>query len=315
MTWGQLRFQLQTGAPGISLDLLDEFLNTTYESALEATDWSDLHYHSTIQTQAAYQSTTDSATFTVGDNAVVGVGTSWTSALIGTHIYLPADAVFYTITDVSSTTSLTLDRNYEGTGNDATGTVYASSAYVLMQHVYAIPQDVRSIVSITDPATGLPLQMMSKSQLDACAGMRTLIQAPLIFAPYDDTSESLGLVLKQIEFYPPPQYARGYPIEYIHAANGWDGATTASAPMPFLSSNLLLHGCRAKIAIHLGNGAQAASYQALHDQELRRLLLLEETQRRPKRSLQMDPRYTRHRMARVQRGFRNNWGIGAGGPN
>lgn len=64
MTWGQLRFQLQTSAPGVSLDLIDEWLNTRYEQVLEATDWQGLNYHTTVQTQAAYQSGTGIATTT-----------------------------------------------------------------------------------------------------------------------------------------------------------------------------------------------------------------------------------------------------------
>lgn len=314
MTWGALRFQLQTGAPGVGIDLVDEYLNTTYEEILEATDWVGLHYHTTLQTQAAYFSSTDTATWTVGNQTLTGASTSWTSALVGSRIYRPGDQVFYTITAVGSTTSLTLDRGYEGVGSATAGTVYSGAQYVIMQHIYTLPTDVRSLVAVINPITGLPMDIMTKSQLDASAGTRALVQWPMVVAPYDDSAESSPPVVKQIEFYPPPQFARGYAIEYLHAATGWDGSTTSSSPLPFISSTLILNGCRAKMALHLKEFVQAQSYKAEFNAELRRLLLVEETQKRAKRKLRMVDQFTRHRAGRVSRGYRNSWGAGSGGP-
>lgn len=314
MTWGQLRLQLQTSAPGIPLDLLDEWLNTRYEQVLEATDWQGLKYHTTVQTTAAYQSSADSVTFVVGSNTVTGSGTSWTSAITGQKIYRPGDAVTYIATYVSAT-SLTLDRNYEGNGVDASGTVYSGSSYVLMQNVYQLPSDVRSIASVIDPVTGFPLNPMSKDQLDQSAGPRTLVNDPTAYAPIEDSNESSLPVVKQIEFFPPPLYARGMTVEYVHTANAFDGGNTAGSPLPFVSNTVLLAGVRADIAVHLGKAAQALAYESAFARELDRLLLVEHAQRRVKTPIRMADRFTRHRLQRASRGFNNAWGPGAGGPN
>jgi uncharacterized protein (TIGR03437 family) len=57
-----------------------------------------------------------------GTNSVVGVGTAWTSAMVGGQVVI-SDGI-YTITAVNSATSLTLNTNYVGvTGNGFTHTI------------------------------------------------------------------------------------------------------------------------------------------------------------------------------------------------
>jgi hypothetical protein len=124
MTWGQLRLQLQIGVPGVSLDLLDEWLNSRYQQVLEATDWMGLIGHATLATVAAYQSGTDSVTLTVGSATVTGAGTAWTSGPAGLRFYCPGDEAIYTVDAVGGAGTLTLDRGYEGLGIDPAGTVY-----------------------------------------------------------------------------------------------------------------------------------------------------------------------------------------------
>ena len=153
MTWGQLRFQLQNSLTGVSLDLLDEWLNSRYEQVLEATAWKGLKYRATVQTTAAYQSGADKVNLTVGSANVAGVGTAWVAGQTGLQFYRPGDAVVYTFTYVSAT-SATLDRPYEGAGIDAAGTAYTGAAYVLMQDIYPLPADVRSLVACGNPVTG-----------------------------------------------------------------------------------------------------------------------------------------------------------------
>lgn len=313
-TWGQLRFQLATSAPGVSADLLDEFLNSRYEQVLEATDWSGLEYHATIQTTAAYQSTTDTVTFTVGSATVAGVGTTWTSAITGLKMYRPGDTVIYLATYVSGT-SLTLDRPYEGNGVDLPGTVYALASYVFMQNVYTLPSDVRTVTSILDPISGFPLTPFSKDNLDFSAGPRTLVQTPAGYALYDDGPETSPPVFHQVEFFPPPLYARGMLMEYVHAAAGFDGGNTSGSPLPWVSNSVLLYGCRADIQTHLKDFTAAKYYEAKFQEELRRMLLLEHSQKRQKTKIRMASRFVRHRMARAARGLNPYWGPGAGGPN
>lgn len=315
MTWGQLRLQLQTSAPEVSLDLLDEWLNTRYTAVLEATDWIGRKAHSTIQTLAAHQSTTDTVTLTVGSAAVTGVGTAWTNAITGQRFYRPGDTVIYTATYVSGT-SLTLDRPYEGNGSDPAATVYAASSYVFMQNVYTLPADLDSVTTVLDPISEEPLQAFTKDGLDQSAGPRTLVGYPQSWAEYDDTAEASPPVLHQIELYPPPLQARGFPLEYLRNANAFDGTNTTLSPLPFVSSAVLLYGARADIQLHLENFTKAKGYEAQYEGELARLLRVEHQQRRTKTALKMASRFTRHRLQRTARGMQSAWRGGTlGGPN
>jgi hypothetical protein len=317
-TWGQLRMILATGAPDVSLDLLDSYLNTRYSTVLSATDWIGLKAHATVQTTAAYQSIAgaDTATFTVGSNAVAGVATAWTNAITGQNVYRPGDTATYVATYVSST-SLTLDRPYEGLGSDVAGAVYAATPYVFMQNVYALPADVRGIVTVLNPLNDLPMAGFTKDQLDASTGPRTLVADPTSWAEYDDSTEpappaSAPAVVHRIEFYPPPLRARGFPLEYLRDPYMFDGTNTSRSPLPFVTDKVLLDGARADIA----TGNEAIRYEASFSRELTRMLLVEHTQRRVKAPILMASRFTRHRLARAARGSGSAWRGGTpGGAN
>ena len=233
---------------------------------------------------------------------------------MGRKFYRPGDNAVYTVTAWTDATDIALDRPYEGNGIDGPGTLYPASSYVFMQNVYALPGDVRSIVSVLDPVTGFPLVGMTKSEMDASAGPRTMVNSPKSWAPIEDSNEASPPVVKQIEFFPPPLNARGFPIEYVHYAAPFSPANTAASPLPFVSATVLLAGCRADIATHLENPARSVKYETEFTRELNRLLLVEFAQRRVKAPMQMAARFTRHRLARASRGRNNNWGTGAGGP-
>jgi hypothetical protein len=315
MTWGQLRFLLQAGAPDVSLDLIDGWLNTRYEKVLQATDWQGISAHTTIQTTAAYQSVLDTVTLTVGSAAVTGAGTAWTTAINGQQFYRPGDEVTYTATYVSAT-SLTLDRPYEGHGDDAAGAAYAGSAYVFVQAVYPLPADCSSVIEVINPMDGLPMEQFTPTRFARTVGTRTLVADPEIVAVYDDSAETAPPVLHQVEFYPPPQFARGFVTNYRRAALGFDGGNTSGSPLPFVGSLVLIVGVRADIATHLEKLTKALKYEKEFEGALADLMRVEHQQRKVKPVMQMASRFTRHRIARVERGRANSWRGGTpGGPD
>lgn len=320
-TWGQLRLLLKQANAAVSLDLIDGYLNKRYEQVLAANDWQDAKTHTTLQTTAAYQSGTDTATFTVGSATVTGSGTSWQASQSGLKIYRPGDTVTYKVT-YNSATSFSLDRPYEGLDGDAPGTVYAAAAYVLMQNVYQLPANCGGIISILDPITQLPLGELSKIEFDQSVGPRTLVANPEVWAPYDVTPEGAPPVLKQVELYPPPLYARGLPLYYRFGALGFDGVSTNLSPLPWVTDAVLLEGASADLALYQAKTAEnpssylaaAKAHEALFQIALAELLRKEHMQVRKKTPLKMANRFTRHRLARVNRGMSNFWGPGAGGP-
>jgi hypothetical protein len=326
MTWGQLRLHLSILFPGAPPDLLDRWINSRYEQVLIASKWVGTTYHATIETTAAYQSTTDTIDFSVGDAGVVGVGTTWTKSVLGLSLYRPGDTVIYTVTAWSSATGLTLDRPYEGVDSDGPGTTYSNAAYVLMQDIYPLPADVDNVVSCMDPVEGFPLQKLSSEEMDNSCGTRTLVEDPTSWAIWDDTNENAdeGAVVHQVRFYPPPLYAHGIPIKYEHLANGFDGSNTSAGPLPWVTDSVLQYGSEADGYAYLAgaNPERSAGYLGLakacetkYQEQLSRLLLAEHWRRRKQVTVKVADRFVAHRLARAARGQNNTWRGGTpGGP-
>ena len=306
---------LQQSVPGVSLDLLDSWLNERYRSVLSATDWNGLKAHSVLQTTAAYQSpTTESVTLSVGSPSVTGVGTLWSDpGVTGRQFYRTGDQTVYTVAALNSPTSLTLDRPYEGNGTDSPGAAYAGAAYAFMTDIYALPDDTRAPVTVINPVTGKPMGEFTKDGMDVSRGTRATVGDPWAFCIYDDSPESSPPVNKQIQFYPPPKYARGLDVEYLRDANVFNGENTNSSPLPFVTDAVLLAGTRADAWLHLEKIQKAAGYQLAFNTELARMLQVEHTENRRKTSFHMNPAFTRHRLARIDRIHGRNWGLGQGG--
>jgi hypothetical protein len=307
-TWGQLRFNILQSSPGISITLVDEWLNSRYEQVLQATDWTGLHAETTLQTVAAIESDTDTVDLTVGSNAVAGLGTAFTSNMVGRRFYRPGDNPVYTIAACSIPTAITLDRPYEGRANDPPGVVYEQSPYVVMQHVYPLPEDCRAIERLYDATYQYPMEHMTAGELAESGGPVTHLGDPKIYAEVEDTPEVIGqTTLHQVQLSPAPRYARGHVLEYLRDPFLFNGLNLRQSPLPFVSTAALMYGVRADIALYQGKIQLASAYESKFKTELTALLQVEHSQRRTPATIRMAPRFTRHRMERAVRGYGRGW--------
>lgn len=305
-TWGRIRWLLLASAPGITIDLIDSWLNCRYEQVLEATDWTGIHAEATIETLGAIESgTADSVTLTVGSASVAGLGTAFTPNLVGRRFYVPGDNPVYTITACASPTSVTLDRPYEGKANDAPGVAYPGSAYVIMQHTYPLPADCRAIERLFDSTYQYPMQEMTPGELAETNGPVTHLGDPQIYAMVEDTPEIINgpPPVHQVQLSPAPRYARGHTLEYLRDPYRFTGINLTQCPLPFVSTSVLMSGVRADIALYQGKLPTAAMYESQFKLELSRLLQVEHSQRRAPGTIHMASRFVRHRWARVVRGY------------
>lgn len=87
-----------------------------------------------INTTAPY--TTGTCTVTNGSASIVGVGTTWTAAMVGRKFRFATDQAYYRIKSVDSTTAITLATPYQGSTN-ATG-----STYTIYKDEYRLASDV-----------------------------------------------------------------------------------------------------------------------------------------------------------------------------
>lgn len=318
-TWGQIRLLLSKSSPGVDQELIDGYLNSRYEQILEAADWEGIKEEATVETTAAYQSTTDTANFTAGSTAFTLSGAVFQPAWVGMKLFVPGQTVNYTIVD-----TLQLDRPYELPSSSATAT---GQKYTIFQDVYDLPDDCRTVVkdSVMNPQTGFPMTQLSRRQLDRSAGIPVTIGYPEIFAVHGDSPETDTPILHQIQFYPPPQSAWGIAIEIVRSGAGFDGTNTGDGPLPWISDTALKEGVEADICAYLAKQEpeKAAAYlmvakahEAKYQEEKLTLLRVEFQQRRPQASLMMATRFTRHRLERAARGLRTEWRGGTpGGPD
>src|SRR5581483_910350 len=103
---------------------------------------------------------------TQGSTSVTGTATSWTSAITGLQLVIPGSAGFYTATYVSAT-ALTLDRPFEPVS-------VSTSGYALLQTIYQLPIDCRTLRVIKSPVTGLALDQMTEIEFAAFVGFPVL---------------------------------------------------------------------------------------------------------------------------------------------
>jgi hypothetical protein len=289
-TFGEIRFQLQKEFPGLDADVLDFWITERYRDILRSLAWRRLRVQAVIQTPDAYE--TGTVAVTNGSDALTLTGGTWTSAMTGRGIRIAADNEYYQFTFASSTTG-TLDRNYEGTTD-------ADATYKLFQSVYVLPADCRELHSIRVLDSPRDLDQWSQETLDEAAPHRIKYGTPRAYAPHMDNASSPSRI--QVELYPIPDDVMSLPYWYTQDPTLFSASGTADFFAPWLLPNALVEQVRS-LALRKERdytGAQLASQEAtVAMQEMIR----EEARRIGTTPLKMAGVHTRHRVERVLKRF------------
>lgn len=150
--------------------MAQEFINTAYSRALAAYDWGGKRGDFTF----FIPPTVNAGTITVTQDSatITGAGTAWTSAMVGRQIFVANKSPIYTITDVASPTSLTIDTTYEGA--NASGLGYS------IDLVYVEPPaDFESWEDVYDPDNRWRLYLLyQQKHFDLWDASRTAVGGP-----------------------------------------------------------------------------------------------------------------------------------------
>lgn len=105
-------------------DLVKKSINIALNRIAEYFEWPFYMVNTgVISTVAPY--TTGTVTATNGSSAIVGVGTTWTSAMVGRKIRIASGQPYYRIKSVDSATAITLTTLFQSDSvSDATYTIY-----------------------------------------------------------------------------------------------------------------------------------------------------------------------------------------------
>jgi hypothetical protein len=295
-SWGQIRLLLQQFAGnGVSLDTIDEKINSRYALILSLMDWQGLEVNGMLETLAAYN--TGTVAVTQGSTAVTGTGTMWTSSMNGLQ-FLTCFGNPYTVTILTNTT-LTLDRPFEGYSNTGLG-------YWLGQAVYQLPDDCRNLKMLRSPWTGAAIPAMDEYEFGQFEGTPVVCGPALRYVPQPDgVDANTGITVKQIMLWPLPSFARGYPITYDAVTEGFNGVSTTNGPLAFVSCAALLAGCKADLARDAGKLDQSETLEAQFMKHFTGMVHVENSVK-PYPRPRMASQYTRHRIERVIRGLGDN---------
>lgn len=202
-TFETLWKRLLVYAPDIPLPLAQEWVNTAYSRILTKHNWSGLRGEAEFVIPPSY--VTGTVTTTQSSLGVVGVGTTWTSAMIGRQFLVGSAGPFYTITDVPTTTSLTLDRAYGG----ASG---ALQTYDILQVYLPGPSDFLQFQAVLDRTNNWRLHTNYRQEtIDTWDSKRSVGGTPTILAVAPN-SPSGGI---RFEIWPRIASGKTYSYRYV----------------------------------------------------------------------------------------------------
>ena len=200
MSFRTAKFELQSFVPELNPLQCGVRLNRSYQTLLDMHQWSFLKREALINTVGVYQT----GTVTAAGVSVTGLGTAFTSAMIGRYIRLSTQPEFYKITNVVGQT-LTIE--------STVGTAVAASGYELFQYHYPKPTDAKHIIGVRRE---LWLGERSQAWLDGFDPDRNSTGPPIYWNNFDDTT---------LEIYPPSDQPYTVRVSYIVAVPDMSGET------------------------------------------------------------------------------------------
>jgi hypothetical protein len=285
MTYGDLKFRLSQMFPGVSLDIIEGFINDRYAEVLGELPWSRLNVQAVLSLTAPY--TTGTVAVTQGSASIALTGGAWDSTMTGRGFRVAGQSEYYQFS-FSSSTAATLDRPFEGV-------TAAAAGYSVFQAVYPLPADCRLLEGNCFAAPGFgELTRTTHVEIDAFDPGRLVVGAPTKFAVYMDDSNAIPPQM-QVEVWPVPNVSMGLPFTY--ASDAGDLASTTTVLQAWLQPAALVEGSIGKIKAFLKDYTGAAFHGVAAKAALMNMRTSEAQGLAPAK-MQLDSYYTRHRTKR-----------------
>lgn len=237
--WNQVLLR----CPLVGPMMAQQFVQHAFRDLVERRKWSWLIKRSQFVFPNQY--TTGTVTVTNNSNAVVGVGTTWTSAMIGRQFRISLLTPIYDIIAVPSATSLTLSDVWGGT-TQAGVTYQIYLAYPLP------PTDFHSFTSVYDPNFSWSLWLTVKQEeLNMYDAQRAAQGTPYVVADYDYTNLQLGGAaitppIPRFEVW--PHQTAAYVIPFIYESRPPDLNDSGATLPRYIPGNVLLEGALSQCA-------------------------------------------------------------------
>ncbi len=183
-------------APECPIPLAQEFIQTAYSRATAYYPWSQLKVEAEFRIPTAYS--TGTANVTEGSVSVIGVGTTWTSAMVNRQFMTEGNAPIYTVASFTDATHITLDRPYEKDTNP-------SVAYTISVVYVEVPSDFLRFDVVRDLSNNWKLRTnFTQGQLDIWDAKRAFAGTSWIVANAPPRLVSGGVPVVRYELWPRP---------------------------------------------------------------------------------------------------------------
>jgi len=253
-TFEQLWRRILVYAPECPIPLAQEFVNTAYSRAVAYYPWSQLKMEDEFRIPTSYS--TGTANVTNGSAAVVGTGTTWTSAMVNRQFYTDGTAPFYTVASFQDATNITLDRAYE---KDTA----ATAAYVISVVYVEAPSDFLMFDVVRDLANNWKLRTnFTQGQLDVWDAERSFAGTSWIIAPAPPRLVAAGVPVVRYELWPRPlPAAKTYAYRYTKRPPLL--AASSDRPIYPIRGDSLRKGAMAELALWPGTATLKNSFYNL----------------------------------------------------
>jgi hypothetical protein len=202
-------------------------INNRYRQIIDRRKW----YGTKVRGNAGVANviSNGTATVTAGSNAVTGVGTTWTSALIGLQFRNGFTQPYQTITNVLNATSLTLDTPFQGLGG--------TFGYQIVESYLTFGANIKRLEWAVNQLFGWPMQVnVPVEVINEKDTWRQNLGWARIFATRPPTPDGQY----QVEVWPTPYNLQVFPFEaYTQPA---DMVLDGDCPVAWIRSDLLVAG-------------------------------------------------------------------------
>lgn len=242
---------LRLYVPQLPASLAEQFIRDRYRRILERRDWAALVREAEFHLNE--MGIAGTVAITRGDTTVTGVGTAFAASDVGRQFKVGLSSPIYTITAVSTPTSMTIDRAYGGTTT-------ASETYRIFDGYVTPPDNFLRFVTIIDPQLGWRLHhYVTAEELNTMDPYRINFGIPymLVDRMYDSTGKP------QYEAWPYASAART--LYYTYILRGDDLVNDEDTPIWPIRSDVIVQGALADAAKWPGTAEQPNPYFARPD--------------------------------------------------
>jgi len=226
--------------PTVPIKLAERWINNRYLRLCERFMWSFKLEQGQFKVPDEYS--TGTVTMTDGATTIVGVGTTFTSGMVGRQFKV--NNYVYTIATFSSTTAITIDQAWEN------ATEAGLSFSIVQAYITPSESDFQSFYTVVDPVDSRPIRIaLSKRYLDSLDPERSTSSSPRTLYTQIYNSSNVP----RYELWPHATAQRNYPYIYEKRVAR---LTASQSPPGIIRSDVLVSGALADLSRWPGTATQ-----------------------------------------------------------